>query len=117
MTKWSVWLVSVILFSRLPDAIAAPLDEEGLLASLRTAHRSALQSIDTFQCEFTIEEGAEKPELTARGGYWRSARCIRVRENYVNGATEDVLVKDSEVLSVGHNPSNPQGMVTVGRRT
>src|SRR5205823_2301527 len=69
---------------------AAAADED--LNMLRTAHRSARESIRTFSAKVTNEDVVPKDRSPLESTYWRSLDTVRIQTR-TSGGSSHILVK------------------------
>lgn len=84
--------------------VSSPLYADGaedLLSVVRTAQRSARESIRTFSATINVKTTFPEEAPLISGKYWRSLNRARVREGSPGSGTDDYLVTDSEIRQVG----------------
>ncbi len=62
---------------------------------------AALKSVQTLSAHVVVDSVPGNEDFPVSADYWRSFDRIRIKEYFRTGQREDILVKDSKVLSVG----------------
>ena len=97
--KCKLVLIFILPFIYLSNLFSSDNDE--LIDLVRSGHRSARQSIRTFQCEYLIKEKLPTNNVMASGKYLRTTEASLIQDGNVGKSTEDVLVKGGYAKRVG----------------
>jgi hypothetical protein len=86
----------------LASLAADPAPERPLLELAQNAHRAAIESLQSVECDVTVmrSQHGEASHKIAQGHYSRSGAAVRVQEETARG-TQDGVVKDSAATVLG----------------
>jgi len=92
----------------LASLAAGPPAETPLLELAQNAHRAAIESLQSVECDVTVmrSQRGEAAHKIAQGHYARSGAAVRVHEETARG-TQDVVLKDSAATVVGKERVRP----------
>jgi hypothetical protein len=92
----------------LASLAAGPAEETPLLELAQNAHRAAIESLSSVECDVTVmrSQHGEAAHKIAQGHYARSGGTVRVQEETARG-TQDGVFKDSAATVLGKERARP----------
>lgn len=98
------------------SAAAPPAKQDELLRSVARAHRAAVESIQTIECDVRVEVGNKEFAEVAKGHYLRSGDRVRLTESRYGWDKTEILFENSVGLQLSQSdPSHrkPEGTPAV----
>jgi len=97
MARWASYSLLVLLLAS--NCVLAQSQKE-LQNTLILAHRSAVQAVQSLSCQVTVQDGVGKLQQNTTGRYWRDFNAIRIHQDGADGQSQDLVVKDGELVSL-----------------
>lgn len=103
-----VGLALFSVFAAVSLLAAGPPEEASPLELAQNAHRAAIESLQSVECDVTVmrSQRGQAARKIAQGHYARSSGAVRVQEENARG-TQDGVLKDSAATVLGKEKSRP----------